>query len=63
MGGARSTFGVLKKCKQNFGRKREGKRWLGRCRYRWEDTVDIDFIETGHECAEWHTIGTSAGLL
>jgi hypothetical protein len=31
----------------------EGKRLLGRPRYRWEDNIKVDFQEVGLGCMDW----------
>ena len=33
--------------------KPEGKRPLGRPRYRWEDNIKMDLQEVGCECMDW----------
>jgi hypothetical protein len=37
--------------------KPERKRPLGRPRHRWEDTVNIDVMETGWEGVDWVNLG------
>ena len=34
-------------------RKPEGKRPLGRPRYRWEDNIKMDLQEVGGSCGDW----------
>jgi hypothetical protein len=38
---------------QNFGRKSERKRPLGRPRRRWKDNIRMDFREIGWETVVW----------
>ena len=33
--------------------KSEGKRPLGRLRYRWEDNIKMDLQELGRSCGDW----------
>jgi len=39
MGGACSTYGEEDMCIEDFGAESDGKRPLGRPRYRWEDNI------------------------
>jgi hypothetical protein len=48
-----STHRVDEKCVQNFGRKSEGKRPLGRPRNRWEDNIRMDNRGIGWEVLHW----------
>jgi hypothetical protein len=41
------------KCVQNFGRKPEGKRSLGRSRHRWEGKIRMDLRKIGWEGVVW----------
>jgi len=45
MGGESSTYGGGEKCIQEFGRKPDRKRPLGRTRRRWEDNIKINLQE------------------
>jgi hypothetical protein len=59
MGEGRGIYRVL------FGRL-EGKRPLGRSRYRWEDNIKLDLRDIGIDganCIRWLRIGSSGGLL
>jgi hypothetical protein len=47
MGRACSTKGRERECIEDFGRKAEGERPLGRLRCRWEDNVKMDLREAG----------------
>jgi hypothetical protein len=47
MGGACSTYGGEQKCIQGIGGETEGKRPLGRPRYRREDSIKMDIQEVG----------------
>jgi hypothetical protein len=53
MGGACSTHGSDEKYVQNFDRKLEGKRPLGRTKLRWEDDIGMNLRETGWEGMDW----------
>lgn len=33
--------------------KPEGSRQLGRCRCRWEDSIDMDLTQVGYEGVDW----------
>jgi hypothetical protein len=52
IGEACSTHGRDNACKVLVG-KPKGKTPLGRSRRRWEDDVEMDFIETGCEGVDW----------
>ena len=57
MGVRRGVYGVLI-------RKPEGKRPLGRCRHRWDDTIKMDLQEVGCGVwtgSSWPRIGTGGG--
>ena len=58
------AYGGGERCAQGSGGKPEGKRPLGRPRYRWEDNIKMDLQEvrvwTG---SIWHRIGTGGGQL
>jgi hypothetical protein len=41
------------RCLQGFGWEAEGKRPLGRPRYRWEDNNELDLREIGIDAANW----------
>jgi predicted lipase len=53
MSGTCSTLGRDEKCIQNFSRKSEGKRPLGRHWSRWEDNIRMDVREIGWEVVGW----------
>jgi hypothetical protein len=66
MDGTCSTRGINEKFIQNFGRKREGKRLLGRPGRRWEDDIRMDLSKIGLKVwAEfiWLWIGITGGLV
>jgi len=42
MGGACGRYGGGERCMQDFGKKPEGKRPLGRCRQRLKDNIKTD---------------------
>jgi hypothetical protein len=46
MGEMRSTYSIL------VG-KPEGKRPVGKPRYRWEDNIRMDLREIGWKCVDW----------
>ena len=42
-------------------RKPEGKRPLGRPRYRWEDNIKMDLEEVGRGCGDWMELAQDRG--
>jgi hypothetical protein len=53
VGGTCGTHGRGQKSVRGFGGKAEGKRPLGRPRWRWEDGIKVDITETGWGGTEW----------
>jgi hypothetical protein len=53
MYGSCNTHGESGRFLQNFVRKPEGKRSLGRSRYRWEENIRMDIREMGWEDVDW----------
>ena len=53
MGGACGAYGGGERGAQGFGGKSEGKRPLGRPRYRWEDNIRMDLQEVGGGYGDW----------
>jgi len=53
MGGACSTYWGDERCKQVLVGKPEGKRPLGRLRFRWVDNIKIDLQEVGCGAMDW----------
>jgi hypothetical protein len=53
MGRTRSTHSRDEKCVQNFGRKTEGTRSLGRPKRRWEDNIRMVVREIGLKAQDW----------
>jgi hypothetical protein len=43
--------------------KPEGKRPLGRPRYRWEDNIKMDLQEVGGGCGDWLELSQDRGSL
>ena len=66
MDGASSTYGGEERCVQNFVRKSEGNRPLGRRIHRWEDNIKIFRKWDGGGAwtgLVWLKIGTGGGYL
>jgi hypothetical protein len=53
VGGTCGARGGGKRCLQDFGWEPEGKRPLGRPRYRWEDNIKIDLGRWSIDGVNW----------
>jgi hypothetical protein len=58
------THGTEENCIQDFGRKPERKRSLGRPKRRWDDDIRMNLREIGWEALDWmHLAQDRGGLL
>jgi hypothetical protein len=61
MGGQCSTHERNEKFIQNFGRKAQRTRSLGRPRRRWEDNIRMNLREIGWEFVDWIHLAQDRG--